>query len=156
MHNDISKPTQAEEAALERDQAMLDAIEDIGRNGTSSIASPIPGAIRVTTIEYWSAIGGELAIAKIKSEIAHGVDVNTSAEFGYTPLHAAAENNRVQIAMLLLQCGANVDALTDDGQSPIDFAILNGHAEMIELLQHYKTNMRTNNPINPSGGSGVF
>lgn len=112
--------------------------------------------IRLTTIEYWSAIEGDLATANIKNEIDKGVDVNASSEFGYAPLHAAAENNRIQNAVLLLQCGANIDALTDGGQSPLDFAIRCGHGEMIQLLQQHKNAIRTNNPIDRSGRSAAF
>jgi ankyrin repeat protein len=155
MQQDNSKLTDAEQAALERDQAMLDAINAIGANGANPIVDPLLGMIRLTTIEYWSPIDGDLATAKIKNEIAKGVDVNASSELGYTPLHAAAENNRIQNALILLQCGADIDALTDDGQSPMDFAILSGHAQMIQLLQKHKTGMRTNKPMDRSGGSAA-
>ena len=144
MQNDELKTSDTEKAALSRDQMVLDATNATTENSKISLADSVPGMIRVSTIEYWSAVEGDLATAKIKNEIAFGADVNASSEMGYTPLHAAAENNRIANARLLLQFGANIDAVTDDGQTPLDFAMLSGNVEMIQFLKSYQTEKRTN------------
>lgn len=52
-----------------------------------------------------------------------------------TPLHFAAQNNRVDIAKLLIQAGAKTDAQTEpDGETPLDIAKIHEHQRMISLL----------------------
>ncbi len=52
-----------------------------------------------------------------------------------TPLHFAAQNNRVNIAKLLIQAGANIDTQTQpDGETPLDIAKIHQHTRMISLL----------------------
>jgi len=54
------------------------------------------------------------------------------------PLHFAAQNNRVEIAHLLLEAGASPLARTDpDGQTPLEIAQLHKHQRMISLLSAY-------------------
>ncbi|CEG48878.1 FOG: Ankyrin repeat [Plasmopara halstedii] len=54
---------------------------------------------------------------------------------GFTMLHCACLVGNTQIAMMLLQYGADVLALTDDGYSALDLAIWKGHLQIIELLR---------------------
>lgn len=53
---------------------------------------------------------------------------------GYTPLHIAAKKNQTNIALALLQYGAETNALTKQGVSPLHLAAQEGHAEMASLL----------------------
>ncbi|TYZ66273.1 hypothetical protein PybrP1_005425 [[Pythium] brassicae (nom. inval.)] len=65
--------------------------------------------------------------------------VNTHAPLsqsgGFSMLHCAALTGNTQIVMMLLQCGADVMALTDDGYTALDLAIWKGHLQIIELLR---------------------
>uniref|UniRef100_H3H064 Uncharacterized protein n=1 Tax=Phytophthora ramorum TaxID=164328 RepID=H3H064_PHYRM len=54
---------------------------------------------------------------------------------GFSMLHCACLVGNTQIAMMLLQYGADVLALTDDGYSALDLAIWRGHLQIIELLR---------------------
>uniref|UniRef100_K3X5Y5 Uncharacterized protein n=1 Tax=Globisporangium ultimum (strain ATCC 200006 / CBS 805.95 / DAOM BR144) TaxID=431595 RepID=K3X5Y5_GLOUD len=54
---------------------------------------------------------------------------------GFSMLHCAALVGNTQIVMMLLQCGADVMALTDDGYTALDLAIWKGHLQIIELLR---------------------
>ena len=66
------------------------------------------------------------SIEDVEAAIAKGADVNTRDNFGYTPLHAvASESGRsarfVKMAELLITAGANVNAITDEGDSVLDW-----------------------------------
>lgn len=65
----------------------------------------------------------------------HGADlsVGSNSEIG-TPLHWAAGENRVEVAQLLLERGANVDALNAPGLTPLILATANTCAPMVQLL----------------------
>uniref|UniRef100_A0AAV1V9U6 Uncharacterized protein n=1 Tax=Peronospora matthiolae TaxID=2874970 RepID=A0AAV1V9U6_9STRA len=54
---------------------------------------------------------------------------------GFSMLHCACLVGNTQIAMMLLQYGADVLALTDDGYTALDLAIWRGHLQIIELLR---------------------
>lgn len=53
---------------------------------------------------------------------------------GYTPLHIAAKKNQTDIALALLQYGAETNVVTKQGVSPLHLAAQEGHAEMASLL----------------------
>lgn len=62
--------------------------------------------------------------------IAHGADVNKEC-----PLYYAASKNRVKIAKLLLDKGANPSAYQIDGvSSPVVAAVRGGHIDVLRLL----------------------
>ncbi|XP_058055184.1 uncharacterized protein LOC131206588 [Anopheles bellator] len=54
-----------------------------------------------------------------------------------TPLHVAANLGRTGIVKLLLQAGGIVEHVDDDGRTPIEHAIEEGHFEVVQLLQNY-------------------
>ena len=49
-------------------------------------------------------------ISMVKSRIAEGFDVNENDENSFTPLHYAAQDGLDEIANILLEAGADVDA----------------------------------------------
>jgi len=74
-------------------------------------------------------------IARVKSLIASGVDVNKKAERGYTPLHWAVKTNRKDVAELLIGAGGNVNARTGlRGWMPLHIATLQSNKEVAETL----------------------
>ena len=66
----------------------------------------------------------------------HGADVNArDNETGMTPLHVAAlEDDRHQVAELLLDCGASVSAKEKHGGAPLHTAVIGGVCRIAELL----------------------
>lgn len=51
-----------------------------------------------------------------------------------TPLHYAALSNDVQMATFLIKNGANVNAMTRGGETPLMKAAEKGHVEMVRQL----------------------
>jgi ankyrin repeat protein len=67
-----------------------------------------------------AARDGEVEIAKMLLDA--GADVNVQNEYGWTPLHEAAESGRVEIARMLIGAGARKDISTNRGKLPYDLA----------------------------------
>ncbi|CAG2104223.1 unnamed protein product [Medioppia subpectinata] len=64
-------------------------------------------------------------------------DVNAKDNANYTPLHECSTRGNLEIAALLLQCGAHVDASATGGIRPLHDAIENNHIEVVRLLLAY-------------------
>ena len=62
-------------------------------------------------------------------------DINAKNGRGWTPLHVAAFWNRIEIAMLLLENGANPAAEDSNGKTPEDVAIETGNYEMVASMR---------------------
>jgi hypothetical protein len=63
------------------------------------------------------------------------INVNMKDDrFGATPLHSAVMNGHIEIARLLLQNGADVNAKDNDGYTPLHWAAFQGHIDILHLL----------------------
>ena len=56
------------------------------------------------------------------------------ANGGFTPLLFAAREGEIESARLLLEAGADIDAIAADGKNPLGLAIYNGHYDVASLL----------------------
>ena len=74
-------------------------------------------------------------VESVRSLLGRQVDVNAPQGDGTTALHWAAYQDDLEMAKLLIDAGADVDATTRVGDLiPIVMAAKNGNAAMIELL----------------------
>ena len=65
-----------------------------------------------------------------------GADANVQGTLeGFTPLMTAAAEGLADVVRLLLAAGADRDLQDTDGDTALDFARQNGHAEVVELLE---------------------
>ena len=81
---------------------------------------------------YVAARFGDLA--RVKSFIEDGADVNAIKESGETPLHAALAEGHKEIAELLIARGADVNAKNASRRTPLHYAAKSGQKEVVELL----------------------
>ena len=65
------------------------------------------------------------------------INVNVKSLNGWSPLHWAAVYGHVEIALLLLQNGAEVNARSINGVTPLHYAAMYGHVDILHLLLHY-------------------
>ncbi|MHC4540282.1 MAG: ankyrin repeat domain-containing protein [Planctomycetota bacterium] len=106
---------------------------------------------RGLTLLHAAAAGGHTAIVELL--LTNGLDVHSETQARYTALHHAAAGNHREVAELLLAKGADVDAETaidwsyttpsyllpdvhpePANQTPLHWAIREGHKDMIEWL----------------------
>jgi len=72
-------------------------------------------------------------IDRVKSDISSGADVN-SKYMGWTLLHIAVRNKRTEIAQLLIDKGADVNAKDNRGRAPVHLAVEFGQKAIVEAL----------------------
>ncbi len=70
-----------------------------------------------------------------KALIQHGAVLNAKQPGGFTPLHEAAQNGDSEVVRLLLEKGADSEAVTDEGKTALIFATEGRHSEAIAILQ---------------------
>jgi ankyrin repeat protein len=93
-------------------------------------------AMRVRPLHSAAANGDpELAAGMAAALLAAGAEPDAVQEGGFTPLHEAALNGKLELARLLLNHGADPARLTRDGQTPRDLAAKNGHQAVLDLLK---------------------
>ena len=76
-------------------------------------------------------------ISRVESLLDRGADVNVRAGYyGWTPLMVAVYYGHPDIAKLLIERGANVNARDRYGHTPLAFAKHHGKKEIIKLLEN--------------------
>ena len=78
-----------------------------------------------------------IPVMEILMEEGH-IGVNDKGWKSITPLMVAAAYGDVETVKYLLSCGADVDAVDDDGETAIDRAEKNGQTDIVLLLKGYK------------------
>ena len=74
-------------------------------------------------------------VETVRSLVKQGADVNAAQGDGMTALHWAAEEGSLELAEVLIQAGARVDALTRLGSyTPLHLASQWGHAAVVKAL----------------------
>ncbi len=73
--------------------------------------------------------------ARVEELLHRGISANQCEDGAMvTPLHIAAQYNALQCAKILIQAGAEVDAETVDGITPLEVARIHFHEDMVALL----------------------
>uniref|UniRef100_A0A182REC8 ANK_REP_REGION domain-containing protein n=1 Tax=Anopheles funestus TaxID=62324 RepID=A0A182REC8_ANOFN len=125
---------------------MLDAIEDANIAGVQLLlvkhsANPNTIVLAKDVAPMHLVIGAddESFAAKATSlMLEHGGDANLpTVEQLLTPLHVACNLGRVTILRMLLKAGGNVELQDEEGRTPIQHAIDEGHYEALEAIQNH-------------------
>ena len=80
-----------------------------------------------------AAAGGNVPVLSLLLQ--RGADVNATQEGGWTALHSAAQAGNREMMEALLAGNANLKVRATNNQSPMDLAMLKGHADIVELLE---------------------
>ncbi len=81
------------------------------------------------------ALNGSIEIVRVLLEC--GADVNATQHGGYTPLLQAAAAGKKNLVLLLLEHGARLDCVCDQGKLAIDYARERGHEEVVRTLESW-------------------
>jgi ankyrin repeat protein len=80
-------------------------------------------------------------IVTLQKLLGRGRNPSQKDASGYTPLHYAARAGHTNICKLLLEKGADVNAVTESGRStPLHRAAFCGHVDVVQLLLHFEAN----------------
>jgi ankyrin repeat protein len=93
-------------------------------------------------------------VSAIEALLAAGADVNDANDRGWTPLHQTAYSNRTEIANILLEKGAALDAEAHGaGGTPLITALFWGHREVADLLGRHAVSP---NNLRAAAGLGIL
>lgn len=95
--------------------------------------SPIPEdeeELHLPELVYWSSLG---ELEQVKVLLEQGIDPNQADDEGYSALHAAAENNHLNIVKLLVSKGASVNHKSP--YTALELAEMADHQEIMAYLK---------------------
>lgn len=87
----------------------------------------------MASLSIWTAaLVGD--VSRVESLLNRNVDASARDEVGYTAMHYAARQNQLGCAEMLIRFGADLNATTPGGATPIMRAAYAGHLDMVKLL----------------------
>lgn len=115
----IHRGTEAVEALLEKDPSLINEVSTGG-------ATPL----HLCGMSQRGQLSTELFIRR-------GGNIEAIDTYGYRPLHRMASNNLAVGAEVLLKAGADVNAKTQDGETPLSVAKTSSAWSVVKVLQTY-------------------
>ena len=86
------------------------------------------------TVLHEAVASGNTDILDYLLEVTNAVTINSRAKSGYTPLHMAATDGRVESVRILLKHNADVSCVDEFGRTPRFAAKLSSKDDMEKLL----------------------
>lgn len=119
----------------------------VAQNDTAAIRAlldpRIPGEhapqLNTRGMDDWTALHiaaskGHVEAAKMLISSRLFIDVDARTQMQRTPLHWAADNGHFSVTELLLEAGAEVDAVDEDGNTPLHLATERSFADVCSML----------------------
>ncbi|MGL9761993.1 MAG: ankyrin repeat domain-containing protein [Wolbachia sp.] len=91
----------------------------------------------------------------VDSLVKQGVVINAKDTDGWTALHYAVNNGRIDIVRILLTNRADVTQVTNKSNTPLHIAVLKDHKEIVGVLVQHVSNDKLNSFINAGTTSGA-
>jgi ankyrin repeat protein len=121
------------------------AIEAPGRNHKTPIFIPCVREDRQIKTGRLSFLKSEEECNRVAVQELIKAKANLTIQeslLGLTPLHVACNNGKYEVAKLFLDNGVPVDIPDKDGDSPIQWSIMNGQGHIVALLLKYGANVK--------------
>ena len=135
----------AEEPHLETVQALLEAGANVNADDRYGAGPLHNAANRGCTAVAAALLAAGADVDKRGAMYAHSEDERHNV----TALHVAALQNALGVAELLLARGAEINATAGGGRTPLDEALLYGHADMQALLRRHEGKCAENCKLDP-------
>lgn len=85
---------------------------------------------------HWATMNGYGQTDLARLLLDKGTDVNAkTGSRQLTPLHFAVTYSYTDLARMLIEKGADPNAKNDYGMTPLDWAAIDGHTDLVKLLQ---------------------
>lgn len=110
----------------------IDAVSSLIATKSIDVNAPLIVANRPTTALFSAAARGLIDLVALL--LAANARINDTNYNGATPCHAAARHCRVVLLQLLIERGADLSALDDDGNTPLCLSIQKRHTEAVIML----------------------
>ena len=92
-------------------------------------------AFAADSAALFKAVNGN-NVKEVRALLTGRADLVVSVSGGrMTALHIAAARGYVDIVLLLIEKGADINARTINDSTPLSFAVVNNHPEVVELLR---------------------
>jgi len=159
---DVEGSTPFLRAALAGDLATMQLLVEHGANpnlATKSDDTPLMAAAGLGWAAYWTSNAPYSRLDAVKFCLTHGANVNATDVKGYSALHGAAFRGDNETVKYLISVGADVHAVTKDGDTVADLA--NGlfehaipHPDTVAMLERLGStnshNCRSNECVVPT------
>ena len=87
---------------------------------------------------HFVAANSEISV--VKYVLSLGLDINSTDEEGWTPLHIAVRyNNNVEVIKYLIECGADTTIKINDKETVLQLAMNNHNSAIYEYLRVFET-----------------
>lgn len=120
--------------------APLDIFSAAATGRVPELEAALPGAsLSAYSYDGWTALHlaaffGQLEAVRRLVDAGAPVSVASTNSMRNTPLHAASAGGHSEVALLLIERGANVHAADAGGHTPLHIAAENGQAEVVRAL----------------------
>lgn len=84
--------------------------------------------------QKWDIIEENISMAKVFMQ--YGINVNSKNEYGRIPLHTAVYDGLTEIVRLLIEAGSDVNAIDNEGFTPLGFSGNMAKKDIIEMLKN--------------------
>jgi len=83
---------------------------------------------------HYAAFFGAPAAARVLVDVGAPIDKYSANDFGVMPLHSALAGRHREVCRILVDAGADVDAIQREGHRPLHLAVEHDDVELIEML----------------------